>query len=235
MHKQGVGLFSCMLLSLYAGGSALAANSDQEAKLDEVIEVLNKINAIPEKTIPPKLLGNAEGIAIIPAVVKVGVILGGRYGKGVLCIRNEDKEWGNPLFISVKGGSIGWQIGAQSTDVILVFKNKKSLNGILKGKFTLGADASVAAGPIGRKAAAATDSQLKSEIYSYSRSRGLFVGVALDGASLKVEHKDNAGYYLKPKVTPEQVIDGEGLNVPASTAELLQLFNQYTKEVKNDE
>jgi lipid-binding SYLF domain-containing protein len=153
----------------------------------------------------------------------------------VLCIRNDKREWGNPLFISVKGGSIGWQIGAQSTDVILVFKNKKSLKGILKGKFTLGADAAVAAGPVGRQAAAATDTQLKSEIYSYSRSRGLFVGIALDGASLKIEDKDNAGYYQKPQVTPEQIMAGEGLNVPVSTAELLRLFNQSAKNVNEDE
>jgi lipid-binding SYLF domain-containing protein len=235
MRLQKIVLFSTVFLSLYTGGTALAANSDQEAKLDEVMEVLNTINAIPENTIPPKLLSNAEGIAIIPSVVKVGVILGGRYGKGVLVLRNKDKEWGNPLFISVKGGSIGWQIGAQSTDVILVFKNKKSLQGILKGKFTLGADASVAAGPVGRKAAAATDAQLQSEIYSYSRSRGLFVGVALDGAALKIEHKDNSGYYRKPEITPEQIIAGQGLEVPASTAELLRLFDQYTEGAKDDE
>jgi lipid-binding SYLF domain-containing protein len=233
MYKNGVGIFCFVFLGAFADGTL--ANSDQEAKLDEVVEVLSKMDAIPEKTIPPKLLRNAEGIAIIPSVVKVGIILGGRYGKGVLCMRNENREWGNPLFISVKGGSIGWQVGAQSTDVILVFKNKKSLNGILKGKFTLGADASVAAGPVGRKAAAATDSQLKSEIYSYSRSRGLFVGVALDGASLKIEHKDNAGYYRKPEVTPDQVVDGEGLEIPASATQLLQLFNQYTKKAKDHE
>jgi lipid-binding SYLF domain-containing protein len=233
MLKQGVGFFCFLFLASLAGGAL--ANTDQEAKLDEVTEVLSQINTIPEKTIPPALLRNAEGIAVIPAVVKVGVIIGGRYGKGVLCIRNEDKAWGNPIFLSVKGGSIGWQIGAQSTDVILVFKNKKSLNGILEGKFTLGADAAVAAGPVGRKAAAATDAQLKSEIYSYSRSRGLFVGVALDGASLKIEHEDNAGYYRKAAVAPEQIIDGEGIEVPESTAKLLELLEQYTRKEKSDE
>ncbi len=234
MLKHGISLL-CFTLSVVFAGAASATNSDQEAKLQEVSEVLQKLNTIPENSIPPKLLSNAEGVAVIPAVVKVGVIIGGRYGKGILCIRNKDKAWGNPIFLSVKGGSVGWQIGAQSTDVILVFKNKKSLNGILSGKFTLGADAAVAAGPVGRKASASTDAQLKSEIYSYSRSRGLFVGVALDGAALKVEHKDNAGYYHNPEVSPEQIVEGEELEIPASAVKLLQLLDQYTDKAKKDE
>ncbi len=197
--------------------------------MDEVISVLQEIHQIPEQTVPPKLLQDAEGIAIIPAVVKVGVVIGGRYGKGVVSLRKEDKSWSNPLFLSVKGGSVGWQIGAQSTDVILVFKTKRSLDGIMKGKFTLGADAAVAAGPVGRTASAATDVQLKAEVYSYSRSRGLFAGIALDGAKLSIEEEDNREYYGASYVSAEEVAKKARAEAPASTAELLGLLDQYAE------
>ncbi|OOZ36331.1 lipid-binding SYLF domain-containing protein [Solemya velesiana gill symbiont] len=185
-------LLAAVLLQL---GIAHGASTDQETKMAEVLEVLSDLQGIPEESIPLALLKNAGAVAIIPNVVKVGLVVGGRYGKGVVSVRREDGSWSDPLFLSVTGGSVGWQIGAQSTDVVLVFKSRKSVDSLVKGKFTLGADASIAAGPIGRKATAATDAQLESEIYSYSRSRGLFVGIALDGASLAVEHEDNARYY----------------------------------------
>jgi lipid-binding SYLF domain-containing protein len=217
-----------LLLTLLAAPPSVLA-SDQEAKMDEVVSVMQEIHQIPEQTVPPKLLRDAEGIAIIPAVVKVGVVIGGRYGKGVVSIRKADKSWSNPLFLSVKGGSVGWQIGAQSTDVILVFKTKRSLDGILKGKFTLGADAAVAAGPVGRTASAATDVQLKAEVYSYSRSRGLFAGIALDGAKLSIEEDDNREYYGAGYGSAQQVVQAGVGEAPASTAELLQLLDQYAE------
>ena len=218
----------CFLPAVFYCINGLAATSDQEAKINEVIEVLGEINRIPEKNIPPKLLHDAEGIAIIPAVVKVGIVIGGRYGKGVLVIRKKDKTWSNPIFLSLKGGSIGWQIGAQSTDVILVFKTRKSLDGILKGKFTLGADAAVAAGPVGRSTEAATDTKLKAEIYSYSRSRGLFAGIALDGAALDIQNKDNAKYYGDPEIEAGQIGRGEYSTAPDSAGKLIELLNYYT-------
>ncbi len=224
------------LLAALVSGNALAATSDQEAKINEVSEVLSELNRIPEKNIPAKLLRNAEGIAIIPAVVKVGIVIGGRYGKGILSIRKKDKTWSDPIFLSLKGGSIGWQIGAQSTDVILVFKTRKSLDGILKGKFTLGADAAVAAGPVGRSAEAATDTKLKAEVYSYSRSRGLFAGIALDGAALDIQDRDNAKYYGDPRITADRIGRGENPNTPASAAKLLEILSRYTdKQADNDE
>ena len=219
--------YSLLVTLLVTAPSVLA--SDQEAKMDEVISVLQEIHQIPEQTVPPKLLRDAEGIAIIPAVVKVGVVIGGRYGKGVVSVRKADKSWSNPLFLSVKGGSVGWQIGAQSTDVILVFKTKRSLDGILKGKFTLGADAAVAAGPVGRTASASTDVQLKAEVYSYSRSRGLFAGIALDGAKLSIEEGDNREYYGASYVSAEELAQKGTADAPASTAELLGLLDQYAE------
>ena len=227
---------AAFLLAAFASGNTLAATSDQEAKINEVSEVLGELNRIPERNIPAKLLRNAEGIAIIPAVVKVGIVIGGRYGKGILSIRKKDKTWSDPIFLSLKGGSIGWQIGAQSTDVILVFKTRKSLDGILKGKFTLGADAAVAAGPVGRSAEAATDTKLKAEVYSYSRSRGLFAGIALDGAALDIQNKDNANYYGDSTITASRIGRGENTTTPDSAAKLVEVLSRYTdQQADNDE
>lgn len=226
MRVPGRLLLLCLLLPL---GSAVA-KTDQEAKLDEVVGVLETINKIPEKKIPPALLANAEGIAIIPNVVKVGFVIGGRYGKGVVSVRQDNGAWSNPAFLSLKGGSVGWQIGAQSTDIILVFKSKKSIDGIINGKFTLGLDAAVAAGPIGRNASASTDAQLKAEIYSYSRSRGLFAGLSLEGAALKIENSDNVNYYREFDIGAGQIFVGANKNNPPSAASLKGLLDEYARQ-----
>ncbi|MET0023756.1 MAG: lipid-binding SYLF domain-containing protein [Sedimenticola sp.] len=210
-------------------GWAQAASSDQEAKMAEVLEVLGELQRIPEESIPPALLENAGAVAVIPNVVKVGLVIGGRYGKGVVTVRKEDGRWGDPLFLTVTGGSVGWQLGAQSTDVVLVFKSRKSVDSLVDGKFTLGADAAIAAGPVGRQAAAATDVQLQSEIFSYSRSRGLFVGIALDGASLEIQQMDNARYYKQPEITAQQIIDGMAATRPESANQLIEMLSQQSK------
>jgi lipid-binding SYLF domain-containing protein len=215
-----------LVLGLLAAPAARAA-SDQEVKVEEVIEVLEALSRIPEKRIPSALLRNAEGIAVIPSVLKVGLVIGGRYGKGVISVRREDGHWSDPAFVSIRGGSVGWQIGAQSTDVILVFKSRRGIEGLIDGKFTLGADASVAAGPVGRQAAAATDAQLAAEIYSYSRSRGLFAGVSLDGAVLQMENDDNALYYRSFEITPERIFAGRNAQTPSSASRLRDVLVRY--------
>ncbi|MET0100908.1 MAG: lipid-binding SYLF domain-containing protein [Sedimenticola sp.] len=210
-------------------GWAQAASSDQEAKMAEVLEVLGELQRIPEESIPPALLENAGAVAVIPNVVKVGLVIGGRYGKGIVTVRKEDGRWSDPLFLTVTGGSVGWQLGAQSTDVVLVFKSRKSVDSLVDGKFTLGADAAIAAGPVGRQAAAATDVQLQSEIFSYSRSRGLFVGIALDGAALEIQQMDNARYYKQPEITAQQIIDGMAATRPESANQLIEMLSQQSK------
>jgi lipid-binding SYLF domain-containing protein len=204
-----------------------AAASDQETKMGEVLEVIETIRRIPEVEVPPALVKDAEGIAVIPDVIKLGLVVGGRYGKGVLSIKREDGSWSDPVFISVAGGSVGWQVGAQSSDLVLVFKSRKSVEGLTEGKFTLGADAAVAAGPVGRRAEAGTDVELKAEIYSYSRSRGLFAGVSLDGAVLEMQNDDNAVYYRTFDLTPEQIIAGQVPNPPASAQAFRSLLAEY--------
>jgi lipid-binding SYLF domain-containing protein len=155
-------VFAALILFSVAVPSAMAEGKEGE-KVESAATVLDEIMGIPEKGIPPSLLRDAEGIAIVPGLIKVGFVVGGRYGTGVLSIREKNGEWSSPVFVSLAGGSVGWQIGAESTDVVLVFKTRKSIDGIMKGKFTLGADAAVAAGPVGRRAEAATDEKLKAE------------------------------------------------------------------------
>lgn len=172
-----------------------AAPMAEVEKLDAVVDVLQRVHALPEEDIPPALLRNAQGLAVIPGVIKAGFIVGGSYGTGVLTVRDGDGRWSPPLFIRLAAGSVGWQVGAQSTDVVLVFKTRRSIEGLTRGTFTLGADAAIAAGPVGRRGEAATDADLKAEILSYSRSRGLFAGVSLEGSKLDVDHDANADFY----------------------------------------
>ena len=184
---------------------ALASSSrasEQAATIDKAESVIKEIMDIPAKRIPTELLANAQGVAIIPSVIKIGFIAGVRRGHGVLLVKDKDGDWNLPQFVILTGGSVGWQVGAQSTDVILVFKSAKSVENIQRGKFTIGADAAAAAGPVGRNAAAATDAQLQAEILSYSRSRGLFAGVSLDGTMLEVDQQAARDFYGDPARNP---------------------------------
>lgn len=212
------------MLGVLWSGSALAA--EQETTVHQAVAVLDKIMEIPESAIPPSLLANAYGIAIIPGVVKGAFIIGGRYGEGVLLVRTPGGGWSNPTFLSIGGGSFGWQIGGQSTDVILVFKSQRSIEDIKRGKFTLGADAAVAAGPVGRRVEGATDVMLKAEILSYSRSRGFFAGVSLEGSVLNILWQDNAAYYGRQNVTVEDIFSGR-VRGPASATTLRRTVDTY--------
>lgn len=217
-------LIAVAITALLLGMSITPALAAGEArKIEDCIEVVKAIKAIPEQSIPPALLQDAQGIMVIPGVIKVGFVIGGRYGTGILTVRDENRNWTDPVFVKIAGGSLGWQIGAQSTDLILVFKTKKSVEGALKGKFTLGADASVAAGPVGRSAEGATDVTLKAEILSYSRSRGLFAGIALNGAALMIDDEANASFYGKD-ITPKSITSGQGGKRTPEVTELLQLL-----------
>jgi len=211
--------FLVLLLALPSGSSIAA--SVEAGKVESANEVLSKIMEIPENAIPPSLLADAQGIAIVPGVIKIGFVVGGQYGRGVLVVRGKGGAWSNPVFISLMSGSIGWQIGAESTDFVIVFKTPRSIEGIMKGKYTLGAEAAAAAGPVGRSAKASTDIELKAEIYSYSRSRGLFAGISLEGSSLQIDDKSNAAYYEKDEVRPSGILSGKDVKTPASAKKLI--------------
>jgi lipid-binding SYLF domain-containing protein len=200
--------------------TAQASSVEQNDKIEAAVDILDKTGTLPEQDIPPALLRNAEGIAVIPSLIKAGFVVGGSYGKGVMTVRDAYGRWSPPMFIKLAAGSLGWQIGAQSTDVVLVFKTRRSVEGIVRGTFKLGADAAVAAGPVGRRGEAATDAELKAEILSYSRSRGLFAGVSLEGAKLDVDYDANADYYGR-RVQAGEIIEGRVLP-PASAARFMQ-------------
>lgn len=191
--RQIIVLISGLVLSLALAGRASARS--EEATVQAASDVLAEFLDLRIRDIPESLLQNAKGVVIIPNLIKVGFVVGGQRGKGVVMVREPDGSWRAPMFLTLTGGSLGWQAGAQSSDIVLVFKSQKSVEGLLTGKFTLGADAAVAAGPVGRRAGAATDSELKAEIYSYSRSRGLFAGISIDGSVLEIDDRANAAYY----------------------------------------
>ena len=182
------------LLLLTVALPALAGQIEDK-RANEASRVLGEILRIPEQSVPSSLLQEAQAIAVIPDVVKAGFVVGGRRGRGLIAIRGSDGSWSHPSFITLTGGSFGFQAGVQSADVILVFRSARGVDSIVNGKFTLGADASVAAGPVGRSAQASTDEKLKAEIYSYSRARGLFAGVSLDGTRLGIDNKSNQAVY----------------------------------------
>ncbi len=209
------------LILAFAPAAPAAAQIREDQTVRESIGVLNEIMAIPANSVPQAMLADAFAVAIIPKVLKGSFVIGARHGNGVLLVRDPNGAWHAPVFITLTGGNIGWQVGVQSTDVILVFKSQRSVNGLLNGKFTLGADAAVAAGPVGRQASAATDSQLGAEIYSWSRSRGLFLGVSFDGSVIDVDQMGNATYYRA--ATP----GGQAI-VPPVAAQLSNLVLQYT-------
>lgn len=195
----------------------LVGQTPEAETVNAASQTLTEIMAIPNRRIPETLLSEAEGIAIIPDLLKGGFVVGVRYGRGIVVVRDENRAWKPPAFVSLTGGSVGWQIGVQATDLILVFVTKNSVDGLMRGKFTIGADVAAAAGPIGRQATAATDARLKAEIYSYSRSRGLFAGVSLDGSALQIDNTANAIYYR-----------GQPSPLPTSATRLLEQLARYT-------
>lgn len=221
-------LLLVVLGAFFAAAPALGA-SDEADRVKSATDVLAQLQDIPEQAVPPALLARAYGVAVIPNVIKVGFGLGARRGKGVLVVRQAGGTWSNPVFVTLTGGSFGWQIGAQSTDIILVFKTRKGVDDIAQGKLTLGADAAIAAGPVGRSAGVATDIEFAAEVFSYSRSRGLFAGVALEGAGIAIDREANEAFYGKPGVTAEQIFTGSGNMAPAAANEFVQVLSGQTR------
>lgn len=206
-------MFTRLVVFLFAASLstvASAASDRQDGRLMTSTQVLTELFGMPEQNIPTWLLERAYAVAVVPTVIKVGLGIGGRRGKGVLVVRRDNGSWSNPVFVNLTGGSFGFQVGVQSTDVVLVFTSKQSIEGIVGGKVTLGADASVAAGPIGRQSSAATDIGLTAQVYSYSRASGLFAGVALDGSAITIDSRSNELFYGKPGILASEIIRTDG-------------------------
>ncbi|MFM7205303.1 MAG: lipid-binding SYLF domain-containing protein [Planctomycetaceae bacterium] len=216
MSRSSAGVWAVALgLVVTAASTAGAQMAGGQAEIQIVNsarQTLDEFAGLAIESIPPAMFGRAEGVAIFPDMIKGGFILGVNYGKGVLLVRRPDRTWSPPVMVTMGGGSLGFQAGVQSADIVLVFATPRSLNGILNGqKVTLGADASVALGPVGRQANAGTDARLGAEIYSYARSRGLFLGVSINGADLSVDGNANAMLYGRFGVTPAEVFAARGL------------------------
>ena len=176
----------------------LAKDNETEKRLDEASAVFSEIMATPDKGIPQDMLANAHCIVIVPGLKTAAFVLGAKYGKGYLSCRNKNGVgWSAPGTVRIEGGSVGFQIGGSSTDLIMLVMNARGADKLLSSKFTLGAEGSVAAGPVGRTATAQTDAQMHADILSWSRSQGLFVGLALEGATLQQDLDDNANIYGK--------------------------------------
>ena len=205
----------------------LAMDKESANRLNEAAAVFSEVMATPDKGIPQQMLENANCIVIVPALKTGAFIFGGKYGKGYLSCRKESGPgWSAPGTVRIEGGSVGFQIGGSQTDLIMLVMNARGADKLLASKFTLGAEGSVAAGPVGRTATAQTDAQLNAEILSWSRSQGLFAGLALEGATLRQDLDDNATLYGK-KLENREIVTS-GVRPPKAAAKLLNLLNRYS-------
>jgi len=213
---------------------ARAANRDKdEDRLKDCGTVLKEILDIPDD-IPQGLLDKADCVVVYPSVLKAAFVVGGSYGRGAMTCRKGDNfkgPWGPPTMMALEGGSFGFQIGGQATDFVLLVMNEGGARGILSGKVKLGGDASVAAGPVGRNASAETDVTLRSEILSYSRSRGLFAGISLEGSTIRPDNKANEQIYGK-KLEASQIVLSDQVSVPAAGEQLVSTLNDKTPHHK---
>ena len=205
----------------------IAADTDSTKRLNEAAAVFSEVMATPDKGIPQEMLENAHCIVIVPGLKTAAFVIGGKYGKGYLSCRNKGRAgWSAPATVRIEGGSVGFQIGGSETDLIMLVMNARGAEKLLSSKFTLGAEGSVAAGPVGRTATAQTDAQMHAEILSWSRSQGLFAGLALTGATLRQDQDDNAKLYGRK--LDNRAIVTSGMRAPRAAAKLLSLLNRYS-------
>jgi lipid-binding SYLF domain-containing protein len=212
---------------MFAASSLYAANKEQE-RLQNSGTVMREVMGVPDN-IPQELLEKAECVIVFPSVMKGAFIVGGSYGRGAMVCRTGEHfngPWGSPAMYALEGGSVGFQIGGQATDLILLVMNERGASSILSSQVKLGADASVAAGPKGRDASADTDAYLRAEILSYSRSRGLFAGISLEGSTLRPDDDANADVYGR-KVTAKEIVLGKKTTVPASGRLLVSVLQKH--------
>lgn len=211
----------------------LAAGTEPAKRLGEAATVFSEIMAAPDKGIPQELLEKAHCIVIVPDLKTAAFVVGGKYGKGYLSCRNTSGPgWSAPGTVRIEGGSVGFQIGGSSTDLIMLVMSERGADKLLESKFTLGAEGSVAAGPLGRTVTAQTDAQMHADILSWSRSQGLFAGVALEGATLRQDLDDNATLYGKRLENRDIVTTG--VRPPKAAARLLALLNRYSRREQTD-
>lgn len=216
-----------LLVSLVTYSAAAHAENKWTALVEESGKVLSEIQQMPDQGIPEDLMGKCSAIAIFPNTISAGFVFGGKYGQGIIMARDRNGKWSPPAIFTIAGGSFGWQIGGQATDFVLLFTNRRSLDGVLQGQFKLGADASVAAGPVGRAAEASTDAHLKGGILSYSRSRGLFAGAKLEGAVI-TQHWDGDLELYGKSLSAESILIYNKAEMPKSADGIVRVLSRYT-------
>ena len=221
-------LIVSLMLAATLGAPLVLAGEKETERLAESRDVLIELAGIKEGA-PRDILEKAKCVIVIPGVKKAALVIGGRFGYGAAVCRTDggDGAWGPPLMVSLKGGSVGFQIGGQSSDFVLLVMNQKGVDNLLKSKFTLGADASIAAGPVGRNAEAATDLNMRAEILSYSRSRGVFAGISLEGASLRQDTSANEAIYGR-RVDPRTTLLKSGQKIPTEAKGLVEAIERLT-------
>ena len=228
MHMRTSVVTLLAALALTGVATAVHAQAREEGRLLYADQVLRDLRTQRDQAIPDRLLERAYGIAVFPDLTKLAFFAGGRRGHGVLVVRDKQGRFSNPVFVTMTGGSFGWQWGLQFTDIVLVFTTPKGVEGINGGKVTLGAGASVAAGPVGRDASAATDAGFKAEVYSYSRNKGVFAGLSLDGSVITIDDGANAAFYKKPGVTAGEIMAGTVTTDDESARRFLSAVNSST-------
>lgn len=211
-------------------GSAAANKPEALDRLDDSAKVLDELMGAPDDAIPDWVISKAQCVMVVPSMVKGGFVFGGQHGRGVYSCRSDAGRWTAPGFVTVSGGSWGAQIGAQAVDLVLVFMNRDGVNALLKNNFKFGADASVAAGPVGRTAEASTDATVKAQILSYSRTRGLFAGLELSGAAVRKDEDSTKGAYGR-NVTGRQLMAGT-IAPPAAAANFMATLRKVFREAK---
>jgi SH3 domain-containing YSC84-like protein 1 len=217
-----------MKTTAFALGLVLAlvqSNSHEVKRVNDAAAVLAELASVPDKAIPQTVLERAEAIAIFPGVKKAGFVVGGQWGHGVISVRGADGQWSPPAFLRLAGGSFGAQIGAQEVDLVLVVMNKRGVENLLRNEFKIGGDASAAAGPVGREASASTDLQMRAEILSYSRTRGLFAGVTINGASVAEDTSANTAFYGQT-YTSQDVVNGKVATTPGAAKALTSALSR---------
>ena len=224
LSRAAVLLVTAALLAIPA---TARAQSDEEKRVTESMAVLETLVRAPDQGIPDHILTRAEAIVVIPALVKGGFIIGAQHGRGIMSVRDrETDKWSAPAFVALTGGSIGWQIGVQAVDLVLLVMNRDGVKDLLDNEFKIGANASVAAGPVGRQGEASTDASLSAQILAYSRAKGLFAGLSLEGASLRIDRDANEDFYSKA-LSKDEIVRGISITTPAGslwTAALTRLI-----------
>jgi lipid-binding SYLF domain-containing protein len=223
-------LFFCVLIAgVLLPLRPFAAGSDESDRVKEAATVMGEIMGAPDQAIPTSVLNKAVGIAVFPGTLRGGFIVGAERGRGVLSVRDETtKAWSAPAFLTITGGSLGLQIGVRATDLVLVIQNRRGLENLVRNEFKVGAGAAVTGGPVGRDAQAATDIQMRAEILSYSRSRGLFAGATIEGSTIKEDQDANARYYGERLTTRSVVFDNKA-KAPEDVSVWRDALTKYAK------